>query len=105
MQKTVLLILTLFLFTGTLKASEKVLLFRFKGTGVDEELIDAVDQIFGSALSQQGKYTSVSAVNVVGNVECYSLSCVVDYAGEAGFPKAVVGSLTKLGRKLILMFS
>jgi hypothetical protein len=102
MRKTILLISILFLFAGTLQASEKALLFRFKGTGVDEELIDAVNQIFGSDLSQQGKYTTISAVSVVGNVECYSLPCAVDYAGEAGFPKAITGNITRLGGKLIL---
>ncbi|MCD6378987.1 hypothetical protein J7M07_00900 [bacterium] len=102
MRKTILLISILFLFSGMLQASEKALLFRFKGTGVDEELIDAVNQIFGSDLSQQGKYTTISAVSVVGNVECNSLPCAVDYAEESGFPKAIIGNLTRLGRKLIL---
>jgi hypothetical protein len=98
----IMLISIIFLFAGTLQASEKTLLFRFKGTGVDEELIDAVDQIFGSVLSQQGKYNTVSAVNVVGNVECYSLSCAVAYADEAGFTKAITGNLTRLGGKFIV---
>ena len=102
MRKMIILISIIFLFTGTLQASEKTLLFRFKGTGVDEELIDAVDQIFGSVLSQQGKYSTASAVNVVGNVECYSLSCAVAYADEAGFMKAITGSLTRLGGKFIV---
>ncbi|HMA76911.1 MAG TPA: hypothetical protein VKO43_06360 [Candidatus Krumholzibacteriaceae bacterium] len=102
MKKTIILFSIIFIFTGTLRASEETLLFRFKGTGVDEELIDAAEQIFGSALTREGKYPVSSAVNVVGNVQCYDLSCAVDYAEEAGFPKAVTGSLTRLGGKYIV---
>ncbi|MDZ7861121.1 MAG: hypothetical protein U5O15_10765 [Candidatus Krumholzibacteriota bacterium] len=102
MKKTIILLSIIFIFTGTLRAAEETLLFRFKGTGVDEELIDAAEQIFGSALTREGKYFVSSAVNVVGNVECYDLSCAVDYAAEAGFPKAVTGKLTRLGGKYIV---
>ncbi|MCK4235531.1 MAG: hypothetical protein KAX38_00330 [Candidatus Krumholzibacteria bacterium] len=50
MRRMLVILIVIVLASGALSASEKALLFRFKGIGVDEELIDAVTLIFQGAL-------------------------------------------------------
>jgi len=83
-------------------SAEKVLLFRFRSTGVDEQLLDAVDQVFADALSGYGVYSPVRAYEVVGNVQCHTPACASGYAGDAGYDKTLIGSLTRFGDKIIV---
>ena len=85
-----------------LSASERVLVFRFKGTGVDEDLLDAVAALFDQALDGEGRYQTVPVFEVIGDVECYDADCAAVRAGQAGYGKAVIGSLTRLGSKIIV---
>jgi hypothetical protein len=90
------------LVAGSLLASEDVLMFRFRGIGVDEELIDAVMLVFQGALEEEGKYSPVPAHDMIGHAECYDLSCAASWARDEGFDKAMIGSLTRLGAKIIV---
>lgn len=90
------------LVSGQLFASEKVLLFRFRAVGIDEELVDAVTLIFQGALEEEGRYAPVSAYDVIADYDCYDLYCAVPLAREAGLRMAVTGSLTRLGGKIIV---
>ncbi len=101
MKKLFLALMILFLLTGAVSASERTLLFRFNGIGVNAELIDAVTMIFQGALAEEGKYQAVYATEFFGDVECYDLTCAISLAEEAGLEKAIFGSLTRLGSKII----
>jgi hypothetical protein len=106
MKKIFLLIMVMIFSTSAPAASsEQVLLFRFKSSGVDEQLIDAVDQVFSDALTGRGVYTPVKAHQVIGNVRCFTPRCAGGYAEDAGFGKAVIGSLTRFGNKIIVNVS
>lgn len=103
MKRFVLIILVIILGSSAGAVSaEKVLLFRFRSTGVDEQLLDAVDQVFGDALTGYGVYSPVRAYEVVGNVQCHTPACAAGYAGDAGYGKALIGSLTRFGDKVIV---
>lgn len=101
MRKVILIALVLVLASGHVWASEKVLMLRFRGVGVDEELVDAVMLVFQGALEQEGEYLPVGANDMHGGADCYDVSCASSLAREAGYAKAVTGSLTRLGYKLI----
>ncbi|MBD3180241.1 MAG: hypothetical protein GF417_12060 [Candidatus Latescibacteria bacterium] len=100
-----IILLIMFLTAGSSSASENVLLFRFRSTGVDEQLLDAVDQVFGDALTASGVYSPVRAYEVVGNVQCYTPLCASGFAEDAGYRKALIGSLTRFGNKIIVNIS
>jgi len=103
MKKVLIIFLALSFFTaGSAFSAEKVLLFRFKSTGVDEQLLDAADQIFGDALGSEGVFTPVRAHEVIGNVQCHSPECAGGYAEDAGYEKALIGSMTRLGSKVVV---
>ncbi len=102
MKKIILIIVVIMLGApaGAVSA-EKVLLFRFKSSGVDEQLLDAVDQVFGDALSDYGVYIPVRAYEMIGNVQCHTPVCAAGYAQDAGYERALIGSLTRFGDKII----
>ena len=101
--KTLVATLLLFMIlSGPVSASEDVILFNFKGIGVDHELIEAVTSIFQGALAEEGRYQPVLASETLGDVECYDLSCAVELAREAGYDNAVTGTITRLGGKIIV---
>lgn len=95
-------LMMLLLMTATASASENALLFRFKGIGVYNNLIEAVTVIFQGALDEEGKYQTVNASEVLGDVECHDLVCAVSLSREAGYDKAVTGTITRLGDKIIV---
>ncbi|MBN1164897.1 MAG: hypothetical protein JXB45_09985 [Candidatus Krumholzibacteriota bacterium] len=101
-QKLLLSVILLILWNATAGAAEETLVFRFKGIGVEENLIDAVTVIFAGALDAEGKYISVSAYEVLGDVECHDHTCAIELAREAGLGKAITGSLTRLGNKIVI---
>jgi hypothetical protein len=102
MKKSLAVILVLAMLSGAAAASEKVLLLRFQGTGVDEELISAVTTLFQGALNEEGKYQAVSTAEALGETEYYDQANAATMAQEAGLGKAVTGSLTRLGSKIIV---
>ncbi len=103
LMKRILAVLFLIVaFAGSGAAKEQVLVFRFRGVGVDEGLVDAVSVIFNGALDAEGVYISVNPFKVLGDVECHDFSCAVSLTREAGLDKAVTGSLTRLGGKIIV---
>jgi hypothetical protein len=77
-------------------------MFRFKSVGVGEDLVDATMMLFKGALEEEGKYQPVSAAGEVGDIECYEAPCAARYGRMQGFDKAIVGSLTQLGFKVIV---
>jgi hypothetical protein len=86
----------------SVSAAEKALLFRFRSVGIDEELVDAVQVLLHGALEREGIYTPTDAHDVFANVECYDRTCAVELAREADMGHAVIGSLTRLGYKIIV---
>jgi hypothetical protein len=102
MRKLIVLFIAAMLAAGSLCASESVLLFRFRGVGVDEELIDAVMLVFQGALEEEGGYSPVSVEQTIGYVDCHDLSCAASLARDEGFAKAITGSITRLGAKIIV---
>lgn len=87
---------------GPAGAVEEPILFRFQGVGVTDDLIDAAMMLFSGSLVEEGTYQPVSATDVLGYVECYEAACAATHGREAGFDKAIVGSLTRLGDKIIV---
>ncbi len=83
-------------------ASERALVFRFRGIGVGEELVDAVSHLLGGALESEGVYSPVAADELLGYTGCFDASCGADIAREEGFEWAVTGSVTRLGSKIIV---
>ncbi len=87
---------------GAARASEEALYFRFRGIGVDEELIDAVSHLLRGSLDGEGVYAPVPADELVGYTGCSEPSCAAEIAREEGFGWAITGSVTRLGSKLIV---
>lgn len=87
---------------GAADAFEKPILFPFKSVGVDEQLIEASMTLFRGALEEEGKYQPVSAGDVLQGVECYEPSCAARYGRMEGYQEAIIGSITRLGYKLIV---
>lgn len=102
MRKLFFTILIILVAVGSVRGAERVLLFRFKGTGLDEELIEACEDIFTYALSKHGAYKAVRAEDEIGDGDCYSATCAVYLSREAGFAKAVTGNIVRLGNKLVV---
>lgn len=92
----------LVLIPSSASASEEVLFFRPKGTGVSDELVDAVSIVFRTALDAEGDYISVSSFELLGDVECHDIPCAAELAGRAGLRKAVISSVTRLGSKILV---
>ncbi|MBN2070195.1 MAG: hypothetical protein JW814_01970 [Candidatus Krumholzibacteriota bacterium] len=95
------ILVVLIVANGSLAASEKTLVFSFRGTGVYEDLIDASEVLFARALDQQGRYQAVRAIDAVGDIDCQNVICAAETARRAGYEKALTGSLTRLGSKVI----
>lgn len=95
-------LMVLVISSGAVSASDDVLVFEFKGIGVDYDLIQAVTSIFVGALAEEGRYQPVFAAEVVGDAQCYDVSCAADLSKEAGYDRAVTGTVTRLGSKLIV---
>lgn len=102
MKVLVVLIMILTFFVGIAHAIEKPIMFRFKNVGVDEELIEATMTLFKGSLEEEGKYQPVSAGDILKGVECYEPSCAARYGRREGYEKAIIGSLTQLGFKIIV---
>ncbi|HSG26895.1 MAG TPA: hypothetical protein VLA34_00345, partial [Candidatus Krumholzibacterium sp.] len=101
MKRYLMTILTLALLGGSADAAERLVVFRFHGTGVGEETVDAAGIIFRGALSKEGRYQPVSSFDVLGDVDCAMFDCAVALAREAGIRYAVTGHITRLGEKII----
>ncbi|UCG52706.1 MAG: hypothetical protein JSW58_03925 [Candidatus Latescibacterota bacterium] len=102
MRVMAVLVISLTCITGVVDAAEKPLMFRFKSVGVEEDLVDATMMLFKGSLEEEGKYRPVSADDVMGYVECYESTCAAEIGWEAGYEKAIIGSLTRLGYKIIV---
>jgi len=102
MKKVLVITFVLIVAAGTAAASERALLFRFRGIGVDEELVDAVSHLLGGSLESEGVYAPVAADELLGYTGCFDASCAADIAREEGFEWAVTGSVTRLGGKIIV---
>jgi hypothetical protein len=102
MKKILLISIALIIISGAAAASERALLFRFRGIGVEEELVDAVSHLLSDALESEGVYIPVPAEELVGYTDCFEASCAADIAREEGFVWAVTGSATRLGSKIIV---
>jgi opacity protein-like surface antigen len=102
MKKILLLSLALIVAANAATASEQALFFRFRGIGVDEELIDAVSHLLRGSLENEGVYVPVQADERVGYTGCSEPSCAAQIAREEGFEWAVTGSITRLGSKMIV---
>ncbi len=102
MRRLLIALIMILVLASSVSGAEKLLVFRFKGTGVGEDLIDAVTVLFNQAIDGEGKYRAVSAFEVVGDVECYDVDCASAYARQARISKAVTGNLTRLGSKIIV---
>jgi len=95
-------LIVLLIAPGFVSAADDVLLFQFKGIGVDYDLVEAVTSIFHGALAEEGVYQPVFAAEILGDVDCHDVSCAVELAREAGIGKAVTGNVTRLGNKIIV---
>ncbi|MBU8923206.1 MAG: hypothetical protein KOO63_15410 [Bacteroidales bacterium] len=102
MKRTLLAIIIVSLMAMDLAAADRVVTFRFRGTGVGEELIDAAGIIFRSALDHEGRYLAVNYFELLGDVECFESDCAMTLARDAGERYAITGHLTRLGYKIII---
>ena len=102
MKRIIIIAVVLLVAAGAADASERALYFRFRGIGVDEELIDAVSHLLKGSLEGEGVYIPVPADELVGYTGCSEPSCAAEIARVEGFPWAVTGSITRLGSKMIV---
>jgi len=98
-RKLFLLTVILFFAAGSIEAADEALIFRFKGQGVDQEFIVRVHRIFSERLDAYLVYDAESAEEVIGNVDCESVSCAIILAGRADYPWAVTGLVTRIGNR------
>jgi len=101
MKRFITIVCICVLLAGSADASDRLVVFRFHGTGVDEQLVDAAGIIFRGALSKEGRYMPVTAFEILGDVDCARFDCAVSLAREAGMRYAVTGNITRLGGKII----
>jgi hypothetical protein len=87
---------------GAADALEKPIMFRFKSVGVDEDIVEATMMLFKGSLNEEGKYNPVYADNSLAGIECYEPDCAARIGRLEGYGKAIVGSLTQLGFKIIV---
>ncbi len=102
MSRILLISLALIIAAGAADASEQALFFRFRGIGVDEELIDAVSHLLKGSLEGDGVYTPVPVDELIGYTGCSEPACAAAIAREEGFEWAITGSITRLGSKMIV---
>ncbi|MCK4539366.1 MAG: hypothetical protein KAV42_11270 [Candidatus Krumholzibacteria bacterium] len=102
MKRTLLIIIMISVVALDLAAADRVVVFRFRGTGVGEELVDAVGIIFKNALASEGRYLGVNYFELLGDVECFESDCAMTLARKAGERYAITGHLTRLGYKIIV---
>lgn len=102
MRRLLLIYLVLIVTSGAVMASERALFFRFRGIGVDEELVDAVSHLLRGALEGEGVYTPVPVDELIGYTGCFDALCAAEIARDEGFELAVTGSITRLGSKIIV---
>jgi len=104
-----IIMLTIISSFGSTQAKISVAVFEFDPIGIDQPTAAAATQIFRSELKAIGKYTVFTKGDVeaaLREAEIYNLS-VNDVQGAAskakiiGADKAVIGSLTQLGNKIV----
>jgi hypothetical protein len=102
MKRIFLISFALIVAAGAADASEQALFFRFRGIGVDEELIDAVSHLLKGSLEKEGVYAPVPVDELIGYTGCFDPSCAAAIAREEDFEWAVTGSVTRIGSKMIV---
>ncbi len=103
-------IFLIMLSSGYAQAQQTVAVFGFDAIGVDRQTSEAASQIFRTELGATGKF----AVMTKGDMEtglqeagiydfsCYDAAGAARKAGALGADKAIIGSLTGLGGKIIV---
>jgi hypothetical protein len=87
---------------GAADAVEKPIMFRFKSVGVNENIVEATMMLFKGSLDEEGKYQPVYVDYQTAGIECFEPDCAARYGRMEGYDKAIVGSLTQLGYKIIV---
>jgi TolB-like protein len=107
--KNLFILLFILISTGLVVAQQSVAVFDFKAIGVDEQTTSAAMQIFRNELDATGKFSvipiekmeaSLSAKGITDFI-CYDVGCGVDYGRSLGTDNVIIGTLTKLGEKII----
>jgi hypothetical protein len=89
-------------------ARERLAVFEFDATGVDEPTNIAATQVLRNELEATGDFSviprnemeSILSERGVADISCYDLDCAVNYGTILDAPKAITGTLTKLGESL-----
>jgi len=97
------------LITGTAYTKQSVVIFDFEDIGVGSQTVRAATQVFRNEINATGKFAVITKAEVearLNKAEIYDFTCY-DITGASqkgnviGSDWAIIGSLTKLGRKII----
>lgn len=91
-------------------AQERVAVFDFEAVGIDQQTAETATRIFRSELGSSGKYSVLSIGEIESKLEgagvtefdCYDANCAASNALLVNAEKAVFGSVSRLGEKIIV---
>jgi hypothetical protein len=97
----------------TASAQEKAAVFDFNAIGVSSETASAATQIFRNELDATGKFSVIPKAEVdaalaekgITDFTCYAPACASEYGFAAKADKAVIGTLTMMGERVIAAVS
>jgi len=107
--KAMLMMVFAIVLTTTVQAKPTAVVFNFEGFGVDPQTVEAASQVFRAELAATEKYDVLTRGDLesrlsqadIDNLNCYDIDCAASRGKIIGAKKAVIGSLTRLGDKVI----
>jgi hypothetical protein len=109
-RRVTLIIMLSVLMTGLAVAQERVAVFDFEPIGVDHQTAQAASRIFRAELAETGKYSVLGKTEMEAKLDeagiadygCYNVSCAAFNALALSAEKAVIGSISRLGEKIVV---
>ena len=103
-------VLLLAFLIGPAVAQERVAVFDFEAVGIDNQTAEAACGIFRSELASTGKYSVMGRTEMESKLEaagitdyaCYDVTCASANALALNAEKAVIGSISRLGEKIVV---
>lgn len=98
------------LMIGPAVAQERVAVFDFQPIGIDNQTAEAGCRIFRSEMAATGKYSVMGKTEMESKLEaagitdytCYDVTCASVDALALNAEKAVIGSISRLGEKIVV---
>ena len=109
MRFTIKIAIMIVIATIGVQAKPTAVVFNFDSVGADSQTVEAASQIFRAELAATEKYNVLTRGDLesrlsqadIYNFNCYDIGCAVSRGKTIGADKAVIGSLTRLGDKII----